>query len=120
MPRKPTLISEEFLDLQRRLAEWRSSHPPRSSLPDELWSAAVELARKHGLHRTARTLPIDYANLRRRLSGTSQPQSPVPPKFVELFPAPAQSSCSIEILRVQSSGPLDWNHLLGAWRQSER
>jgi len=116
MPRKPTRIAEDFLDLQRRLAEWRSSHAPRSPLPEDLWSAAVELARKHGLHRTARTLPIDYVNLRRRLSGTSKSQSPVPPKFVELFPAPAQRRCCIEILRVPSSGSVDWNQLLRAWR----
>jgi hypothetical protein len=119
MPRKPTPISEDFLHLQRRLADWRSSHAPRSPLAEDLWSAAVELARKHGLHRTARTLPIDYASLRKRLSETSPQPSPARPEFVELFPAPAPSRCCVEILRVQLSGPLDWNQLLRAWR-SER
>lgn len=122
MPRKPTPISEDLLELQHRLAEWRSGHAPRSPLPELLWSAAVELARKHGLHRTARTLPIDYASLRRCLSVNSPPASVARPEFVELFPAAtaAPSSHCVEILRVQASGPVDWTHLLRAWRDSER
>lgn len=120
MPRKATPISDDFLDLQRRLTEWRGGHAPRSPLPEELWSAAVELARKHGLHRTARTLPIDYASLRRRLSVTSQTPIPARAAFVELFPAAsAPDGHCVEILRVQTMGPVDWAHLLRAWR-SER
>ena len=64
MPRKQAPIAEELLDLQRRLAEWRSSHPRRSPLPDEFWTEADGLARKHGLYRTARTLPIDISGIR--------------------------------------------------------
>ena len=68
MPQKRAPIGEEFLELRARLEEWRTSHPRRTPLPEEMWAAAVELARRHGLYRTARALPIDYANLRKRLN----------------------------------------------------
>jgi len=67
MPPKQAPIAGDFLTLQRRLAEWRSSHPRRSPLPEQSWTEAAGLARKRGLYRTARTLPIAYANLRKRL-----------------------------------------------------
>jgi hypothetical protein len=120
MPRKKTPITEDFLDLQSRLAAWRSRHPPRSPLPEEFWTAAVELARKHGLYRTARALPVDYANLRKRLNGVARPEAVVRPEFMELFTAPAPASCCVEVLRVQLSGSVDWSQLLRAWRQTER
>jgi hypothetical protein len=120
MPAKQPLVREEFLDLQRRLAEWRSSHPRRSPLPEQFWTEAAGLARKHGLYRTSRTLPIDYANLRKRLRSAA-PVVPVPRlQFVELSPAPAGTGYCVEVLRVQSNGAVDWSQLLRGWRQSER
>ena len=116
MPRKPAPIAEDCLDLQRRLAEWRSSHPRRSPLPEQFWTEAAGLASKHGLYRTARTLPIDYANLRKRL----RPVMVTRPQFVELSPAPAGTGYCVEVLRVQGNGAVDWSQLLRAWRQSER
>jgi len=119
MPRKKTPIDDNFLELRGRLAEWRSSHPRRSPLPEDLWSAAVELARKQGLYRTARALPIDYANLRRRLNGAARSETGTRPEFLELFPTPAHTRGCVEILRVPLSSAVDWNQLLRAWRQSE-
>lgn len=120
MPSKQAPNAEDFLDLQRRLTEWRSSHPRRSPLPDEFWTEAVGLARKHGLYRTARTLPIDYANLRKRLRSAA-PVVTVPGlQFVELSPAVAGTGYCVELLRVQGNGAVDWSQLLRAWRQSER
>ena len=119
MPRKKIPIDDDFLKLRGRLADWRSSHPRRSPLPEEFWTAAVELARKHGLYRTARALPIDYANLRKRLSGAARPESVARPQFLELFPTPSHARGCVEILRVPLSSAVDWNQLLRAWRQSE-
>ena len=119
MPRKKTAIDDDFLELKGRLAEWRSSHPRRSPLPEEFWTAAVELARKRGLCRTARALPIDYANLRKRLHGAARPEAVGGPQFLELFPTPAHTRGCVEILRVPLSSAVDWSQLLRAWRQSE-
>jgi hypothetical protein len=120
MPRKLAPIGEELRDLQARLAEWRKSHPRRSPLPEEMWAVAVELARRHGLYRTARALPIDYANLRKRLNRAAPSSVAARPEFVELLVAPAQSGACVEVLRVPLTGAVDWNQLFRAWRQGGR
>lgn len=120
MSRKQAPIGEEFLDLRRRLVEWRSSNPRRSPLPEPFWAEAVGLARNHGLYRTARALPVDYVNLRKRLRGAAPRETVSRPQFVELSLAPAGSAYWVEVLRVQGSGAVDWGQLLRAWRQSER
>ena len=114
-----TPIADEFLDLRQRLAEWRSLHPRRAPLPEPFWSEAVALARKHGVYRTARSLPIDYANLRKRL-GVAAQQRACSPQFVELFPAPPKTGYCVEVLRVRRDGALDWSQLLRAWEQPGR
>ena len=119
MPRKKTPIVDDFLELRGRLAEWRSSHPRRSPLPEEFWTAAVELARRHGVYRTARALPIDYVNLRKRLNERVRPETVSRPQFLELFPTPAHTHGCVEILRVPLSSAVDWSQLLRTWRQSE-
>ena len=117
MPRRRSPIGEEFVHLQARLAEWRKVHPRRSPLPEEIWAAAVELARRHGLYRTARALPIDYGNLRRRLN--IAPPSPMAarPEFLEVLVGPTRTSACVEVLRVPVTGAVDWNQLFRAWRQ---
>lgn len=65
-------VSIELGELWRQLKEFREAHPPRTRLPEELWAAAVTLAGKEGLYRTARTLHLDYSNLRRRVEGSSE------------------------------------------------
>jgi hypothetical protein len=122
MPRKKSPIPADLLIVSKELKEYRSGHRPRSPLPDELWKQAVILAAKHGLHRTARALPIDYAGLKKRVSGRSKPRnSPLAmPAFVELMAAPPSTpngGVCIELLRIESSGPVDWPQLLGAWRR---
>ena len=46
-----------------RLEEWRQGRwYKRAAIPDELWSAAVEVARRDGLGRTAAALRLDYGH----------------------------------------------------------
>ena len=119
LPKKAP-IGEELLDLRARLVEWRKSHPRRSPLPEEMWAVAVELARRHGIYRTARALPIDYVNLRKRVNGAVPSTVAVHPEFVEVLVAPPQSSACVEVLRVPLTGAVDWNQLFRAWRQGGR
>ena len=56
-------------------------------MPAMLWTAAVALARQHGVGPTARVLGIDYAALKRRVATNSQPATDAGPTFVELGPA---------------------------------
>ena len=116
MPEKKAPIGEELLDFRARLAEWRKGHPRRSPLPEEMWVVVVELSRRHGLYLSARALPIDYVNLRKRLNTTVAAR----PEFVEVLVAPAPSGACVEVLRVPLTGAVDWNQLFRAWRQGGR
>jgi hypothetical protein len=120
MPEKKAPIGEELLDLRSRLAEWRKNHPRRSPLPEEMWAVAVELARRHGVYRTARALPIDYVNLRKRLNGAAPSTVEARPEFVEVLVASPQPSACVEVLRVPLTAAVDWNQLFRAWRQGGR
>jgi hypothetical protein len=117
MPRKNAAIGEEFLELRHRLAEWRKDHSRRTPLPDEIWIAAVELARRHGVYRTARSLPIDYAALRKRLNVAAPRTTLARPEFVEVLMTPA--AC-IEGLRIPVTGAVDFHLLFRAWRNGGR
>ena len=52
-------------------------------MPAALWTAAIALARQHGLSPTARALRLDYGSLKKRrdAAGTGRVSSPT---FVEL------------------------------------
>jgi hypothetical protein len=120
MPRKSTPIGEEFLELRHRLVEWRKEHSRRTPLPDHIWKVAVELARRHGVYRTARSLPIDYASLRKRLNVAVLPATVARPEFVEMLMPPAQPSACIEVLRIPITGAVDFYQLFWAWRNGGR
>jgi hypothetical protein len=55
--------------LRQRFEHWRQTHPPRSRIADSLWTAAVKAAGLYGLHRTARSLRINYYALQKRVEG---------------------------------------------------
>ena len=46
-------------EVRTRFEEWRQNRQGKSPIPDELWSAAAELARKDGINRTAAELHLD-------------------------------------------------------------
>lgn len=50
---------EELEQLRQRLNEFRSRHVLRSRLPESLWTAAAELAKREGMYQTARALRLD-------------------------------------------------------------
>jgi hypothetical protein len=83
----------------------------KASIPDELWAAAVEVARKEGVSRTSTELRVEWNHLKRRMAAASSPE-PVPPAFVELVAPRGQSipECAIELegrrgkIRIQLRG----------------
>jgi len=88
--------------LGRQLEEWRNSHPPRSRLPEEIWAAAAEVARQHGLFRTAHTLRLDYMKLKRRVQTAPGLRAAPPAAFVELVaPATVTGECTVEVESVR-------------------
>ncbi len=85
--------------VQCRLEHWRQQHRPRARISEELWCQAAELARSHGINRTARALRLDYYSLKKHLAATARSAERLP-EFVEFLPGrpPAsQPECLIEI-----------------------
>jgi len=106
--------------------------PRRTRLPEALWGSAVELAREYGLYRVARSLRLDYAQLKKRLGGglTVSRRSSAP-AFVELVASHAAivPECVIEFessvgsrmrIQLKGSGAPEGTSLLRAWREAER
>lgn len=67
-----------------RLAAWRRTKQPRSRIPEALWEMAVRLAAKYGVHRTARSLKLDYYSLKKRVLAAEGSPAKHESAFVEL------------------------------------
>lgn len=95
----------QFERVQHRFDLWRKTRKRCSPIPETLWSSAVELAREHGLHRTARALRLNYYSLKKRFrwiaGAPCRPQREA--TFVELLPSGAAgpSACTIEMENAQ-------------------
>ena len=98
-------------EVRARFEAWRENRQGKSPIPDELWSAAVELARKDGINRTAAELHLDGGKLKRLMGAKATSGKPVP-TFVELLTPRAISvpECTIELegrrgtVRIQLKG----------------
>ena len=96
---KAPIISLE--EAKARFEEWRNIRKGKARIPAELWSAAVEVARKEGVNRTARELHVAWDDLKRRMTTTDEaPRQPGSPAFVELV-APQTQSVPESILEVE-------------------
>jgi len=112
MARETMQYRDDVEQVRRRWVEWRSTHAVRSRLPEELWSAAVELAQRDGIDATARALDVDKPSLR-KWAGRLNPARPQParrrsqpkqkandlPAFVELLASGSGTarSCMVEV-----------------------
>ena len=73
---------------RRRITRWRETRTHRGApMPATLWTAAIALARQHGLSTTARALHLDYGSLKKRRDAAGAP-GVAAPVFVELPAAP--------------------------------
>src|SRR5881628_268379 len=98
MPHQPTAVPDDLQQLSKQLEQWRSANPPRTRLPESFWVTAVEMAQRHGLHRAAKTLRMDYTRLKKRMPAAVEPAGAVPSAFLELL-APATTvpaECVVE------------------------
>ena len=85
----PQTDSPELQLLADRFKAWREARRRGERIPQELWAAAVELARVHGGNRTAGALRLNCEDLKRRLSGgrAERKVRPAARGFVELSAA---------------------------------
>ena len=96
MPRsKAPIVSLE--EARVRFEEWRTNRRGKARIPAELWSAAVEVARKEGINRTARELHVAWDDLKRRMPAAGA--VPQQPAFVELVTTQTESvpECTLEL-----------------------
>jgi hypothetical protein len=99
MPRSKT-GSITLEEAKARFEEWRRNRKGKASIPDELWAAAVGVARKEGVSRTSTELRVEWNHLKRRMAAASEVSpKPAPPAFVELVAPRPQSlpECIIEL-----------------------
>ena len=75
----------------RRFERWRNGHKARLPIPEKLWASAAEVAREHGVFRTAKVLRLEYGKLKRMVESAAPYGRPatVPTTFLELAPAQA-------------------------------
>jgi hypothetical protein len=98
---------------RRRITRWRETRTHRGApMPAALWTAAIAVARRHGLYLTARALHLDYGSLKKRRDAADAGRVSSP-TFVEV-PAARPSGlgpCVIDLegrrgrrLRIEVSG----------------
>jgi hypothetical protein len=51
-------IPDDLEQLRRRFEEFRKAQPGQARLPESLWAAATELAKRYGVNRTAGTFAV--------------------------------------------------------------
>lgn len=102
---KETDRSRDIQQLQGRLDAWRRSRGGRGRrIPEELWSAAVELGRGGDLRALARALRVSPEQLARRARAEGGLMAGGRPGFVEISmarPAPTKPAAAVT---VQGSG----------------
>ncbi len=90
-------------EVRGRFVQWRRTRKVRTRIPEPLWAAAVKVATRYGIHRTAKMLRLDYYRLKRRVEEVTAGRTEVASEdkaagFVEL-PVPLARSvgeCLIE------------------------
>ena len=88
-----------------RFTEWRRTRAKKARIPEELWDAAIEVARRDGVNRTAQALHLDGGKLMRRMvAAGSEPErktEDVPATFLELVSSPPEMriECVVEAER---------------------
>jgi hypothetical protein len=102
-------IADDLEHLRRRFEEFRSAQPGHKRLPEALWAAAAELAKRYGVNPTARALRLEYGGLRKRVENQVRPKrkraTTTPPNFME-FVAPGAkpvTNCTVEVESTQGS-----------------
>jgi hypothetical protein len=100
-----------------RFERWRKSHTGRLPIPERLWASAAELAREHGVFRTAKVLRLEYGKLKRMAesAGPIGCSATAPTSFVELVAPPATglSECLIELEGPRGKMRIQWKGATG-------
>jgi len=107
--KKTRLLDPRVAPLRKQIGRWRQTRPKRATMPEELWGAAAELAREHGVYAAAQALGLSYGSLRTRTEAraavhTRRTGSAPRVTFVELAPAGRPEAPTTDAV-VEVTGP---------------
>jgi hypothetical protein len=111
MRRRKSVDTLNLDEVRSRFESWRQSRRGKQRIPEELWSAAIEVARRDGVNPTAAALHLDGGKLKRRMAAAdSVPGKTMPLTFVELMAAPTVDlrECTIELEGRKSTLRIHW------------
>jgi hypothetical protein len=80
-------IKPSLEEVQNRFRIWRKTRKKRTTIPKDLWQAAVELTQYYSINTVSKALGLSYTDLKKRIqeSRTGVCSSPMPiTSFVEL------------------------------------
>lgn len=90
-------LPEAIERVREQFEEWRAHKSGRDRIPERLWLAAADAARRHGVHAVSRVVRLDHATLRRRVEEWAG-KGNVPEAFIELGPEqPPGVGCIVEL-----------------------
>lgn len=87
-------IPADLREVLQHFERWRVERKAGARIPEGLWSSAVEVAARHGVHRVCTLLGVNHTDLKDRLSLWRMGQehgSTVTVRFVELPGADVES-----------------------------
>jgi hypothetical protein len=77
MSMKQVAVVEDLSALRKRVEQWREQRTKRTRIPEELWTAAVRVARVEGVYATHKATRFGYESLKDRMAMVgSQPRQP--------------------------------------------
>lgn len=88
------MVPAAMVSLRDRVRRWRRDKQQRR-MPEELWSAAVSLAREFGVHPVSKTVEVSYSRLKKLVDGPLQKTV----QFVEVSSGRAVVGVEIEVIR---------------------
>ena len=101
--RKTAEVPADVEAVRRRFEQWRQVRKVHTAIPESLWAAAVRLAGRYGISRTARALRVGYYSLQERVereTACAAASSPTlsEPAFLELAVPlrPGTGACLLE------------------------
>lgn len=65
--RKRNALPRRIVELTKQIESWRQAREKRTRMPEELWDAAVEAARRHGIWKVSNATRISYESLKVRV-----------------------------------------------------
>ena len=110
--------------VRRQFEVWRSVKEQRDRIPERLWDAAVDAARRHGVHAVCRAVKLEHAALSRRVQATAGEASHAP-AFIEMAGSSSDSvGCIVELEKsngtrmricVRDGASMDWSRMKEAF-----